>query len=423
MSGPFTSMKRLLQSLLPYFFIILSLACQSAYSIIWSGQNDWNIEWENKYSSWISDVTHDPNFFLKRNIKTDCADAAYSFRWIFSRINNLKAAVKINTHTFFTNESNRFDQLPTNEDWEQDERFLKALDFVSSNFTKAEFTYQDTYPVEINNNSLVPGTMFIQVIKRQHVQLISRSSTENDHLPIGFVQSTTPRKLQSLITVDYWDGSQPTDHREGFMKFRWPIKKNGKWAYVPSEKMPYYSLHQYDPTLLNNWEFPFVQKDGQTISTLPTFTTYLFFTLNPSLNPISAIHRGFEEIYRKFKKRIEYVDNGYEFCRARSNGCPVGSPEYEDWSTPSRDKQLSELIGQVALDIGNIRGIVENPQTEWNNFMYNTTIFKWNDIDVKAIHLYIIWRYELYSSDPNATPEERWGLNKLDFNNFKPKAP
>lgn len=394
-------------------------ASPSLYAKVWEGRNDWNEQWEEKYSVWVAEVSRDADFFLNRNIPIDCADAAYSYRWIFSRIHDLKAAFKISQNVFFTNETNQFDGVPTANNWEEDRRFLKALNHLNANYTKAEFTNANAYPVQISKESLTPGTLFVSAVNRQHVQVLSRTSDRNDQLPISFVQSTTPRRLQSLLLVDYWEGNKPLSAKEGFMKFRWPVKVNGKWSYVPDKYMPYYSEFKYDEDLLKNWSLPYLDKNSE-IAAMPTYSTYVYFTLNPKLNPLDAIKVGMQEMLKKFKSRIEFVKQGYEYCVEQGNSCANGSRNYDDWSTPSRDKHIGELIHQVAADVGNIRDMVANPQTYWNDFMYNTKVTEWNGQPIYMIHLFIIWRHKLYSSDPNASIDERWGFNKMDFQSYKP---
>lgn len=399
-------------------FILMSSLSQAK---VWEGRHDWNEEWEVQYTEWISKVSEDAEFFRKRNILIDCADAAYGFRWIFSRIHDLKAAIKVDHKNFITNETDLFDQLPTATEWDQDKRFLRALSYINTNYSKAKYTYMNAYPVELSKASLTAGTLFVASVLREHVQIISNAYAEVDRLPISFIQATTPTSLQALTRVDYWAGAQPLDQTEGFMKFRWPIKQNGKWLFVPDEKMPFYSKAQYNPNLLDNWVLPFAKKYAEDEEAIPTFGAYVFYTLNPQLDPQAVITRGLTEIESKFKQRRDLVNAGHQYCRVDRSECPKDSQDYDDWSTPSRDQQLQDLIQRVALDVGNVRFFIKNPQTQWNSFMYNTKFGEWNGKQIRLLHLFVIWHNQLYSSDPNASVEERWGFNKLDFENYKPK--
>lgn len=48
---------------------------------LWRPKNTWSAEWEEKYNQWV-EANFDEEFFVKKNLATDCADAAIMLRWI-----------------------------------------------------------------------------------------------------------------------------------------------------------------------------------------------------------------------------------------------------------------------------------------------------------------------------------------------------
>ena len=92
---------------------------------IWATAQEWNQDWENRYSQWVQN-NRDPAFLSNHQIRTDCADVAIAYRWIFARINGLPAANTLaGTGRLITNESMNpaWTGLSTNQDWTRDQLF------------------------------------------------------------------------------------------------------------------------------------------------------------------------------------------------------------------------------------------------------------------------------------------------------------
>ena len=59
---------------------------QTAQASVWKEQNQWDSSWEEKYSNWIQTSFNEDIFTAGKykGIPTDCADAVYAARAIFS---------------------------------------------------------------------------------------------------------------------------------------------------------------------------------------------------------------------------------------------------------------------------------------------------------------------------------------------------
>ena len=70
------------------FLLLFSISLNAS---VWNSTNSWNNEWERKYRDWVkNDLT--PEIFIDgryKGISTDCADAVYTIRAIFSYENDL----------------------------------------------------------------------------------------------------------------------------------------------------------------------------------------------------------------------------------------------------------------------------------------------------------------------------------------------
>ena len=129
---------------------------------IWDVRNQWSEAWMQKYSDWIRDEFN-KDFYLKYNIKTDCADVIYSTHWIFARMHGLPMATTMTgSHTLFTQDSMKKEwvKLATHNEWHKDERFLAALNYILRNSFTGTLRI-DAYPIAISKNTFREGTIYL----------------------------------------------------------------------------------------------------------------------------------------------------------------------------------------------------------------------------------------------------------------------
>ncbi|MBN8542291.1 MAG: hypothetical protein J0L82_18010 [Deltaproteobacteria bacterium] len=82
---------------------------------VWVATEAWDDQWEKEYGDWISNSFHE-RFFLENEwagIETDCADAVYAARVIFSFKNSLPFAISgsRDRQAQFANTTKDFDSI------------------------------------------------------------------------------------------------------------------------------------------------------------------------------------------------------------------------------------------------------------------------------------------------------------------------
>lgn len=367
---------------------LTSPALMKANNVLWTATSSWNLDWEDKFSQWISNEV-DAQFFKKHNLATDCADVLYSLRWIFARIHHLEMASRLSgSGDFFTHRSLRssWAQLPTAVNWYDDKRFRAALDYLLDN-TYTHSLMADSYPVAIRPEAIRAGTFHLDLHRDSgHTQVVSRSMMDSPTvLPFIIIQSTVPRAVRVLSTAGFWAAKQPQLGEGGLLRMRWPVFKNGSPNLVKASQMPFFSEEQYGPDFLRSAGFLFNQE--------------VYLRLNPHLNFKDVHKEATQSLQDAFLDRLRLVDDGYQVCRNKS--CPPNSQLYDDWSTPSRDRRLADLFEQKdALE--SFLGATpeaERPFLPLDGDLYTLAALRRS------------WRFGFYSSDPNDPPEKRWGLN------------
>jgi hypothetical protein len=393
------------------FFWLLFCGTVSAHAQgVWRDTNQWDENWENRYSEWVHVTADNLSFFNELGMKIDCADVVYAYRWIFARINGLPAMASIDAKSRFSNRTTRpeWAKLPTAVHWRDDKRFLRALEFLANNKGTINLKY-DGYPIAINTKSMTPGVFYL--FRDKHAQLVRAVDfTDPNTTPMELVQGTTPRSRQDLTRIHYWSAEQPTHSDAGFMKFRTPVVSKGTLTYRPVIAEPHYSIEQSRPGLLSNW---MNNKTDLSAEIKPTFTGYVYDILKPNLDRSRLITNGIDEVVKLFAVRKEMAEKGFEICKGV---CDPNGQLFDDWSTPTRDQRLRDLFKQVASDVGNARFLGENIHHYWYNCIYNTTAVVIDDKPITLHALWVIWvRENIFSSNPNDPIAKRWGLDQYEL--------
>ncbi len=362
---------------------------------IWKVEHEWSWEWEQKYAEWIT-ANSELNFLAKHNIATDCADAVMAYRWIFARIHKLPVAQKMGMERgYITQDTMKVEWLsiPSNEDWEKDERFFVALDNVQKT-TYTGTLFQDGYAIDLIRDAFIPGFHYVG---GGH-SMVSIGIIENKS--IMFNSSTTPREVRDLFILDYITDQLYTEETGGLMRMRWPYKKDGEWALTDKQAMPFYGLGQYSPDLLeNNYEsakFGIYLKLGLEFTKFDIFQT----TVNSA--------------YMQLLYRVWYVLDAYSICSTEN--CSPGSVNYENHSTFSRDKRIARNF-ESAFKLKEENGST-NPeyQNYWDAYAdiaisidgYGGNGDSSNNLLFKDLAQ--IWKDKKYTSDPRDSVKKRWGL-------------
>lgn len=355
---------------------------------LWPVTHQWSWDWELKYTDWIKSEIN-PQWWKNHGIATDCADVVYSARWIFARINGLPMANHLITGHIFYQDSVKpeWEALPTAPDWNQDQRFLAALNYLM-NKTYTHTLWQDSYPIAIQIDSLLPGGYHLYLDNRSgHTQLIYKVGTHADEIPVLTLNSTVPQELRDLMEFVFFD-NEVDENSRAFLRMRWPVYTSNGITLAQPQAMPKYSKEQFKPD--------FVQ-DGRD-----SFWREVFFRINPSADYDLIAQKTAQLIIDQFQARVPVVENGYRICSA--NRCQPGTSRYDAWSTPSRDHRIADTIqvfdslSSLITSWTDIRRILRSPILNVSGLTYVGSDFVWR------------WRSGQYSSDPNDPPDARWGL-------------
>lgn len=363
---------------------------------VWTAQNSWTADWESRFSDWVRDEV-DSHFFEKYHVATDCADVPISLRWIFARINSLPAADQLTgTGVLFTNESmlEEWKSLPSGGNWFEDQRFLAALNYVLNN-TFTHTLMKDLYPTEITPAGLRSGTILLHLYSEEtgHTEFV-RLTGASQPGAITMLASDVPRVVRELHEYGIQDwGYPPQVGHDGFLHFRWPEKaSDGRWQLLAPEKMPFYSLEQYDPHF----------SDGSA-----NFTDAVIRRAVPDFvsDPATALHARVGELLQRLRQRVKVVEDGFAYCSA--NGCPEGSPAWETWSTPSRDAALLRLNLVVW-------GLYQQDNCDWYckrqlDDLRETELTRIATRPYTLADALSAWLHKKFVSDPNQPIPARWG--------------
>lgn len=387
-----------------------SLDIQPTSSSLWEAQNEWNTEWEREYGRWVNLTLH-PNFMVDIKLPTDCADVAYTLRWVFAYIHKLPMASRLSgSNQLFTNETMKPEwlQLPTDSDWKKDRRFRAALEFLLRN-TYTHSLMKDSYPVPLNPKAFTPGIHHLELRPSSGHTMIVNKVNDPGNLPITLLFSTMPIRIRELIPTFYQAQDAPKLYKGGFYKIRWPKKTEKGWQILTAKAHPDYSEEQFH--LDSNDDDEEGDDDGDE---LPHFIK-AFKRLNPQFSFETILSKSFEELQARLKDRIQIVEEGYAFCQI--NDCSPGSAGDEDWSTPSRDNRLKDLHNSMNLAVRFLDQYDPEAVQRWKKILSEQTQEKSFTIGAKnySLHQIIIALiYQLTQTDPRLSPNQRWGLSPYE---------
>jgi len=216
-----------------------------SFAKVWETKNQWDEVWEARYSLWVKDHLHTDIFISSGplvGISTDCADAIYDIRIIFSYLNSLPFiinapdALKEKMITF-SNETDMFDDIPNGQ------KRLRAFVNYINDEVGTENLVKDTFPVNIKSiNSgvvyLVEWSLFKKV--NRHSYIIK--GFDDDH-ELVYYASDAPRKVRELQIDTKYPRFSFEEAPFGFRKWRKP-----EFLKIPENLIPEsegYSTQQY----------------------------------------------------------------------------------------------------------------------------------------------------------------------------------
>lgn len=368
---------------------------------------------EHLYSKWIKEVVSQDIFSNPTSpyygIKTDCADAAFALRAIFSYEHKLSFQFIDNEGASFSERTTKFDHVSTNEV----EKLKVFIDYIAENVGSEVLASDNTYPIELK--ALRAGDLYITRWANTKRQLTRHVYIIKEILPTGdllLYSSTAPRAIRPLLPRK---GMPLKIFKEGPFGFR----RFQPWPNTPITELEDYSNMQYEAVKLGEEKFFKLAKEG----------------LKSSEDSLELnIKRRLENICVALTARLDIVEIALEAKEELQTQC-FEKAKYDELSTPSRDKNIIQDIQRLrnAYKVIVSKGmIVDLSETTKNGLDYLIDENK-TDEGLTAIKglcsipieisperrvlmtiktFYDRYNADLISSNPNEGRAVRWGLEK-----------
>lgn len=374
--------------------VLLSIQSQAA---LWKAENDWSETFEKKYSEFI-EKTVTPDYLKQKNITTDCADAAITLRWIFARENLLPMASLSAGGGLITNNSSQWDSVASSN-----ERFLRAVRDIN-NATDSKTLFRDLYPVKLNTQNLVAGTLFVNATQSSgHAEWIARTNFDANNSVITFYASTVPQQVREFLVYPFMKVKWPEKNKNGFMRFRWAVKSAAGITQISSEKMQGYSLEQYE-----------LGQIGQSAADMDFDDFVVSRMIGNPQDGLQKLQILASVLSERIENRNPVVDEGFKICGGGK--CKPESLQFYNHSTYSRD-------GAILFLIQGIFDLLYSSRYKLNvdDQMAGQMVLRWSQLQTDIQfnitgrslmlgEIVALWNEAKISSDPNDSVARRWGL-------------
>lgn len=388
---------------------------QSAMAAIWQDTQTWNMDWEQKYSTWMQSSAVQEKMFNDKNspyygVNTDCADTAYAFRAIFAFENKLPFAISNpsgarTASRSLNNTTSKYDYLG------QDEyKKLRALiKEIGDSVGTENLTRIDTFPMKIK--SIAPGAIFTYKIKARFKNFIRHAYNIKNINPVGtfdviYSTQANQKNFGDLLRRRELEFVNLPNDPWGFRRFKWPEHIGSSLSALPEEMGA--SNEQYDIARGKDTRAFFKYVSSQLASFEET--------------PTQRLERLFKGVCMEANARIGYVDDAIAFQKQTGNKC-MEYQDFDAFSTPARDTAILEQFQKLKQALGEATNAREtNTKTyELVNYMYNNignvkdellASCRVNYRPGVTIDLREYWTRasnNRMSSHPNDSIEVRWG--------------
>jgi hypothetical protein len=319
-------------SWLVIFFLIFPGS--SAVADVWRAENQWDNNWERRYQQWVKtqwtdDIFMNPAKPIYYKFENDCADASYAMRLIFAYEHKLPFVVndQMRPGKTISNSMDRWDGQPDGV------RVRKFLDYIAD-VTSTKSLRHDTYPVALND--IKPGDIYVApgVHSYQIVEVTETGIAE-------VMASTTPKIARFLLRTPSFPFYVPEDKAmgDGYRRFKQPqnIRKSAK-------QQPGYSEEQFRLAADLNYDYVaftdvIARKLGKRAERPDEKTTRLLLALCMYANDRSVY--VYDALWH-----LQEIRKGGRQCMTQR--------EYDDYSTPSRDKRLSMFFSSIRRHLDRI---------------------------------------------------------------------
>lgn len=387
---------RVLSSVLLCVLSVFLLRPITADSAVWTASNSWNEDWERNYARWIEQEV-DVDFLEQAKIKVDCADLCYVVRAVFCRTHSLPFMASDHSGKKIGHYTTAFDSRPTSYNWQEDKRFKAFLERLSQYAGTYSFPY-DTYPVELNTETVQPGLLLYENIIASHACFIGRVEPESI-IPVIFFEASVPPTvhfLRSTVTDIYVYDEQKDNSESGIARWRWPVYKDKQWQLTLPTLMPHYSEEIYSS------QFPY-----KKTLTKPLNQTAKRLARDKYVNSSFYAYQLANIFYENIRLRLEVVQKAER--EIKKNPKQADSKEFDFlYSTYSRDKRLIEIVGQIWAALYEY----EIPRADFFHALQQVKVtLSPNLPEANLFHLFIAVDRNWIQPQQNLSVAERWGMN------------
>lgn len=311
------------------------------------GSRRWDSDYEKLFADWLVREVSD-RVFYETNFATDCADAVFVLRAIFSRIHHLPFVIAPHAYhgkTAFHQGWKNWAQVSTQTDWNEtnwktkartDLRFRKFIGHMKYYFNTLDIP-SNTYPIELFGERELSSHLRVGsvIFWGSHIGTVFQVDTQC-RSPIIFRDSHVPADVRPFPEVpsagELFSQEWNQTDGSGYLNWSWDIVCDGKWQKVRDEDMPGYSREQFS---------------GQ-YSSIRDWIDENVGRLAPDLN---YFEKNLKHLKESFAFRNELVNTAVKLMPTHE--AELKNPKsalYEAYSTPSRDKKSCEKLNQLAAD-------------------------------------------------------------------------
>ncbi|PIK16650.1 hypothetical protein [Halobacteriovorax sp. JY17] len=314
--------------------IIFILSCGKPFAQVWDSNTKWSEETSQDFSSWISSDAYSTAIFQSPSspwygIRTDCADAIIAAQVIYAFETKTEFTLKLDSsnRNNLTNKTTQFDSI--SDPIQRVKAFIHLIGDTIGTEGLARF---NSYP--INPGQLRPGDFYVARWETNG-EFVRHASMIKEILPTGHLvlySSTTPVKVRELETREGMPLHILSGQPWGFKRVQPFLGK--------SSELEDYSLSQYEllDTAGSDYFFP------RVLDLLKVRED----TLEENLL------RRVKNLCSQLKLRKKEVYATQNYLASINNRC-MNYSEYDEHSTPSRDKSLLNGIKRLLYGWKKIR--------------------------------------------------------------------
>ncbi len=382
--------------------LLVTLVAFNVQASVWQTRQQWNSDWEKQFDAWVAGPDWHKDYFVQtgplQGLKLDCADAVYSMRLLFSAKHGLPFVIKDPTggSRTISNEMSRFDSQSSSQ------RLRSFLSYIYG-VTSTRSLPSDTYPVAVSRTAMGAGSLLLTDANSRHTYTVKYMSETG----IPFLLSRSlPPATQMFENYEYppaeyvFSGGLSPERSSGFRRFRQP-------AYIGRSawEVPGYSTEQYKIPL-GSWNETVQRK---------------LATRSESIE--ERMTRIVEQACRTARERAVVVAMGDRYLSQMSNTC-MNDTQFDDYSTPSRDKRLKMTFTQFTREAEMSRGkLPSGLQGKIDNVLLGersaNSSSPYCQVSIgSGLNLTLGQVYERllqgkFSSSPHDTLKMRWGFTQF----------